>query len=398
MAQWIYTDGPNGISEPYINSLLVSGEMVYAGTLEGIFLLENNKLGWSSINNGVTNNPQTQSKSVSSLTSNSNYIFSGFQYDGVYRRHIGDNEIFWEEVNNDIPYFPMAISSKNDTIFVGTLENGMYRSTDNGLSWFSINSGLKHTGYHSLLVTDSIIFAGTSGTIYRSLNNGSEWTKSDLGSSAKNYMVEALAISGNNIIAGASNTGSNIDSSLYLSTDNGLNWNSVSCSFEKSNITSLASYQNIVFAGTEIGVFISTDNGLNWKSVNEGLSDLYINSITCSNNFAYVATRGKVWYRPIEELIVSVNESLPTHYSLSQNYPNPFNPDTKIVFSIPKSDMVEIKVYDILGRELKTLFSEYKQAGKYKITFIANNLPSGVYIYKMNTNHYSEIKKMILLR
>lgn len=98
--------------------------------------------------------------------------------------------------------------------------------------------------------------------------------------------------------------------------------------------------------------------------------------------------------------IVSFNEeeNLISGYYLSQNYPNPFNPITKIKFSISKSELVQVKVYDILGKELKTLLNEYKQAGTNEIDLDASNLPSGIYFYRIISGNYSETKKMILIR
>jgi hypothetical protein len=91
-------------------------------------------------------------------------------------------------------------------------------------------------------------------------------------------------------------------------------------------------------------------------------------------------------------------EFITDNYNLYQNYPNPFNPVTKIKFSVPKSDIVQIKVYDILGSEIKLLLNEYKQHGTYEAEFDASNLPSGVYFYRMISGSYAETKKMILLR
>lgn len=98
--------------------------------------------------------------------------------------------------------------------------------------------------------------------------------------------------------------------------------------------------------------------------------------------------------------IVSVNEeeNLIEGYYLFQNYPNPFNPVTTIQFSIPVSDIVQIKVYDILGEEIKILLNEYKPAGSYEIDFNANGLVSGVYFYRIISGSYAETKKMVLLR
>jgi len=93
-------------------------------------------------------------------------------------------------------------------------------------------------------------------------------------------------------------------------------------------------------------------------------------------------------------------------FNLFQNYPNPFNPVTKIKFFIPsviasgakQSQMIILKVYDILGNEIAILVNEIKPAGSYEVTFYAGNLPSGVYFYKLQAGSFIETRKMVLLK
>jgi len=99
--------------------------------------------------------------------------------------------------------------------------------------------------------------------------------------------------------------------------------------------------------------------------------------------------------------IVSVDDELdsqPEDYNLFQNYPNPFNPSTTIRYSVIKSDLVRIKVYDILGREVKTLVNELKQTGSYEVQFVASGLASGIYLYRIESGNFVQAKKMILLK
>ena len=88
----------------------------------------------------------------------------------------------------------------------------------------------------------------------------------------------------------------------------------------------------------------------------------------------------------------------PIKYALEQNYPNPFNPSTKIVYQLPKSGLVQLKVYDLLGRELAVLVNEVKSEGEYSVNFDASNLPSGVYIYSLQANNFIQNHKMTLLK
>ncbi len=96
--------------------------------------------------------------------------------------------------------------------------------------------------------------------------------------------------------------------------------------------------------------------------------------------------------------VKSEYNNIPLDFILEQNYPNPFNPSTKINFSIPKSDFVTLKVYNMLGQEVATLVNRQMSAGKYSVEFNASNLTSGVYLYKITTNDFTLSKKMMLLK
>jgi hypothetical protein len=105
-------------------------------------------------------------------------------------------------------------------------------------------------------------------------------------------------------------------------------------------------------------------------------------------------------------LIVSYNivvgiddiQSNPKSFDLYQNYPNPFNPTTVIRYQLPKISYVEIKVFDILGREVVTLINEEQTSGTHEVEFNAAGLPSGFYIYKLQSGEFTSTKKMILLK
>jgi hypothetical protein len=91
-------------------------------------------------------------------------------------------------------------------------------------------------------------------------------------------------------------------------------------------------------------------------------------------------------------------EEVITEYKLQQNYPNPFNPVTNIVYQIPKNGLVQLKVYDLLGREVAVLVNEVKPAGKFEVEFNASNLPSGLYIYSLKAENFISNRKMIVLK
>jgi hypothetical protein len=178
------------------------------------------------------------------------------------------------------------------------------------------------------------------------------------------------------------------------------------------------------------GVFLarSEDGGNNWKEFEisdknfkpqplAGLPQGYQGdniSITSGNNRLWPMWMDnrtgnyQIWTVPIEISTVDVDPTpeIISEFRLEQNYPNPFNPGTKIKFSVPsviasatkQSQLVNVKVYDVLGNEISTLVNEEKPAGTYEIEFHSIDLSSGIYFYQLRAGSYTDTKKMILLR
>jgi hypothetical protein len=86
------------------------------------------------------------------------------------------------------------------------------------------------------------------------------------------------------------------------------------------------------------------------------------------------------------------------NFNLSQNYPNPFNPSTVIKYHLSTATHVRMTIFDILGREVRTLLNEQKSAGSYQVNWNASGVPSGVYFYRLQAGSFSETKKLILLK
>ncbi|MBK8947222.1 MAG: T9SS type A sorting domain-containing protein [Ignavibacteriae bacterium] len=92
------------------------------------------------------------------------------------------------------------------------------------------------------------------------------------------------------------------------------------------------------------------------------------------------------------------SENLPKEYFLGQNYPNPFNPSTQFEFALPKKSNIKLKIFDALGNEIANLINESKPAGNYQGSFNAVGLPSGIYFYRLETEGFSETRKMLLIK
>jgi hypothetical protein len=102
---------------------------------------------------------------------------------------------------------------------------------------------------------------------------------------------------------------------------------------------------------------------------------------------------GQFQYSNIVEVTV-----MPVEFALYQNYPNPFNPSTKIKYSVPTESDVTIKLYDILGKEVRSVVSSKHTPGNYEIVFNAGNLASGTYFYRIQANDFTQTKKLVILK
>jgi len=99
-------------------------------------------------------------------------------------------------------------------------------------------------------------------------------------------------------------------------------------------------------------------------------------------------------------VVTSLEDNSPgvENFSLFQNYPNPFNPSTIISFSIPETELVMLKVYDVIGNEVATLINDELSAGMHEVKFTPSGLASGIYFYKLQTPNLSSVRKMLLMK
>ena len=148
----------------------------------------------------------------------------------------------------------------------------------------------------------------------------------------------------------------------------------------------------------DIGVYYSKDKGTTWDYV--ALDSVQVNSLVSFGASTYAITNGYGVYllKPGSSTDVKNSSSLPQSFELYQNYPNPFNPTTVISYQLSAFSHVTLKVYDVLGNEIKTLVNEYKPAGKHTINFDASKLASGVYFYQLKSGDYVNTKKLVLLK
>ncbi|MDP2303902.1 MAG: T9SS type A sorting domain-containing protein [Ignavibacteria bacterium] len=330
--------------------------------------------------------------------------------------------------------FGVAIS-QNGILYAATFAEGLFKSTDLGKSWeiTNLTADSIMSTYNVLALSDDTVFVATEFNLRKTTNGGNNWfvlpvktgffsrgmllNNSDIwvtGFGVSNYnfykstdgvnfdsTYSGLDWSENNCISGLSNGIIFITDrgfGTYRSTNNGISWQQLLSG--RGIWTIYSDESGLVLGGARDTLWYSSNLGESWVPLTTPLKkNSNVTEIKKDNdNQLYLGTYAEGLLEL--DIITSIEDenNLVINYHLSPNYPNPFNPITKIKYTIPKSERVQIKVYDILGSEIKTLFNDYKQAGTYEIDFDASNLPSGVYFYRIISGSYAETKKMILLR
>ncbi|OQY74414.1 MAG: hypothetical protein B6D44_04320 [Ignavibacteriales bacterium UTCHB2] len=182
------------------------------------------------------------------------------------------------------------------------------------------------------------------------------------------------------------------------------NQNAINCDVSKGEyITAINKFDNIIQQNpnSEAAVYAEIDiltTALNLDTTNTQLGKISGGKYLVKGTSGYLSRLDEILQSRFGVNSGESEKIIPKEYSLEQNYPNPFNPITTIRYDLPKDGLVQLEVFDIIGRKITTLVNTHQSAGRYEINFDASNLASGVYIYKLQSGQYVSSKKMMLLK
>jgi len=427
-SQWVQTQstpegsGITGMTVTQSGYIVVSTGSVSGGQQGGIRVSSDGGSSWSNVLNGYIGRCVTAG-AYGMYASYWNYPSSN---EGIYYSY---NHMNWGPVFN----FPATgnnifslLNPIDSVIFAGT-RTGVLRSIDFGVSFNYTNTGIPANSWVLDLAADSnnIIAAATTNGLFISTNLGDSWQQTT-GIPAGDTVTF--------IGFYRPPTDNRAPGHLLIGTDDGkINWSSEVNFYAQSFLLSLLpdivriedgflTFDRFFIVAspkapqqTGGGVYQSTNQGQTFTVLNNGLPPnpsvpkiiavpedtgsikFYLGLFNNQNNGASVYSQSF----PIG--IQQISNEVPEGFSLSQNYPNPFNPVTKIRFDIPPLEgaggrIVQIKIFDILGREISTLVNEQLKPGTYEIDWNAANYPSGVYFYKLIADGFSETKKMMIVK
>jgi len=340
------------------------------------------------------------------------------------------------------PIYDIFIFNSQTLITIGSSAK-IYKTTDGGTSWTPLTpTGITTTLYSVYFTSPTNGYVvGVSGKCYKTTNGGISWTDQPTGVTATLYNI-MFSTPDIGWISGTLGT-------VLYTTDAGISWNQSSKFPSNGTIYGgCVIGQYIYFAGTrgnilrgyadpslpvELVDFTASVNGkninLNWQCATElnnrgfaverktgGGEYEELSFITGKGNstvltyYTYsdkVSLPGVYTYRLkqidfdgsskySDEVQLEVSGMLT--YNLEQNYPNPFNPVTTINFSIPQDGFIQLNLYNVLGEKVKELVGGFRQAGSYNYSLNALNLPSGIYLYRLEASSYTQTRKLIIMK
>ncbi len=437
IADFLFSDS-NGV----VYKVAASGSWVWAGWSDRIMYTADAGLSWNSYDTTVGLPP----RKISSMYIEGTTLWAGIYYDttlpaghtyslngGLFKNDFELSQ--WEIVESAYPDFvgniTFDIAIHNDTIWTANWWRGLLRSSDSGLSWDIVlfNSlypnpwDSAHHRVFSVAVDEEMLLAGTEWGINYSSDRGETWEfirhspEDDSSLSADKVVSLKIRQIGaeKEIWASAwrqNQTGGRFG--VSVSSNHGQTWRTI---LNGRRAWSIHFYDDDIFIPTDSGLWYSSDGGWTFGDITDGQisSDVefYSLAVTDDSTIWLGSSRGLYsgkydgshWDK-VDFVALGVEDiltSLPDELSLGQNYPNPFNPATKIPVHMKRSAEVRLVVHDILGRQIRTLFSGFLLAGDHNFVWDGKDedggiVSGGVYFYTFSHGSISRTRPMILIK
>lgn len=371
---------------------------------DGVILKTNNAgINWSFITNPAVGKPLF---GIHIVDSNVCYVVGWFETI-IKTTNAGAN---WIVIRNGAfgsgsSYDAVFFINENTGWIAGTGQK-VLRTTNGGDSIITtpVFAGNLHDMYFKDAMTGVVTGSGTD--MFKTSNGGISWNNiaMPIGFRIPNFYKLTFVNNQHGWVAGS-------DNRVFKTTDFGDTWDTLSRVPVNPLTASMrvASFINLNtgFVGGEQGyLYKSSDGGLSWiREVSGNFPPAMMKSIYLYNDSVGWATGGggKIIYTTNGgQTVVNIsntNKLISEEFRISQNYPNPFNPSTSIDFSLTKQSFIQIKIFDIQGKEIKSLNNKILQAGNHELNFDASNLHSGIYFYSLFADEKKiDSKKMIYLK
>jgi len=305
------------------------------------------------------------------------------------------------------------ISMVDNDSLIFTLLNGISISSDVGETWTEIPEP-PITGYIRLnLATNDYLYVSHGCQIYRTADLGQTWEDitgilDDVGFASPYSCSTVLAMVRHEDQLIISMYWGGGMGKLFVSDDYGTSWTVLNDFPVDHSVNAIASKNNVLYVGTAStlsGVYYTTDF-TTWIDFSTGLEsyDYSVSQLVATDEYLY-KTGGTLnsYQISLPELETHWESTKLVEFTLSQNYPNPFNPTTTLQYDLPEDAMVNITIYDMMGRQVKSLINGLQTAGYNSVQWDATNstgqpVSAGVYLYRIEAAEFRQTKKMLLLK
>lgn len=349
-------------------SVTVAGDTMFAAKGTSVYRSTDNGKNWSALTS-------LSSSSYALLTGQNGTVFAGTYYhDSASVPSIHAYDTPTQTWKNAGPRSTVnALLRRNDGfLFAASHDSGCYYSMDLGAEWKQHNNGLSTSKIYSLaLLNDTTIVAGTLDGIF--------FINSRLGVPLPVELVSFTAAVRNSTVEIRWSTATEMNNHGF----------EVQRKFGTQRTSSTPTPEEWRTLGFVDGA------GTSNAPRDYHFTDRPNESGTYHYRLKQIDRDGKIHYSNSIEVTAVI---APLKFLLHQNFPNPFNPSTTIIYSIPSSGHVSLRVYDLLGREVMQAVNETKVPGEYSVTISAGALSSGTYIYQLRTGRSTTAKTMLLLR
>ena len=391
------------------------GHVMVAGTdpndgTPALFYSQDEGISWAPMSG--LNNPAPMFQDVI-LSGDGRIYIPDFAYGVFYSDDYGQT---WTGVGDFTPEGCSAFGLHSSGIlFAGLTYTGIgyiHRSTNNGLTWdpislpdYNSNYAVEHIHFNS----QGHVFLGTINGVYRSMDIGLSWEQ--LNSGLNGVHVYSMAIDNQDHIY-VLTTQPGLFDGYYLSTDNGNTWEALDWVQDIGYALDIVAVDDHIYAVNDQTIFVTIDGAQNWSELTDGINaeetyNLGADLELTPSGFLYAG--GRYVHRSSQPVFSTTMDikpiEMPREHSLIllPAYPNPFNPVTTIRYELPKEDLVNIIIYDMTGRAIKTLINRSQTAGYKSIQWDATNnlghpVSAGMYIYSIQAGEFRQTRKMVLLK
>jgi photosystem II stability/assembly factor-like uncharacterized protein len=396
-SQWILQFTPNPAQSSYVLNFFDDNTGYYSGVLynsstNNIYKTTNGGLNFTAQNSGLT-----AQRFMAISMKHPDTVFISGNYGKILRTFNGGNN--WNLIYSDtlIQFWGLFFVNSNTGFAAGS--NGrIMKTTNKGDNWV-IQTSTTITALDGIYFLDENTgYIGGANIILKTTNGGQTWVNK-VGNFISGFeTAQSLYFSDANTGYYCTNTS---NCRIVKTTDGGDTWTLI------NSIDNIGAGWDMSFVNANTG-YVCTGNGKVLKTTNAGMNWGYQNTPLTENLYAmdfpsantgYISTwSGKVLKTTNGGLTFAgkLNNESPSEFKLEQNYPNPFNPSTMIGFSIPFKSLTTLKIYDVTGREVALLINEILEPGNYSVPFLAENLSTGIYLYRLYSEKAVITKKMIL--